>query len=986
MLAPWRQSNRLPISATWLLAIVLASPTAAQDSSKNDPPGGPVSRRTLAWTTSRLIGSPEPPPPYRVAVAFTELKFQKPVALTCAPGEKNLFLLEQDGQLHAFAVDREVTRTQIVLDLGKLHTQPISAYGIAFHPHYQRNHYVYLCYALSGVNPRGSRLVRFSTDGAQPPRIDPASAQTILTWVSGGHNGGCLKFGPDGYLYISTGDASGPAPPDVHRAGQDVSNLLSSILRIDVDRRDRDRQYAIPADNPLVAVPGARGEIWSYGYRNPWKMSFDRVAGDLWVGDVGWELWEMIYRVKKGGNYGWSITEGPQPVHPEETPGPTPILPPTIQHPHSEAASITGGFVYRGRRLKELVGAYLYGDFQTGILWGARLSGEEVSWHQELAHTPLQLVAFGEDLAGELYLVDYRGQIFQIEENQQPDRSADFPRRLSQTGLFASTPEQKPAPGVLPYQINSPAWADHAQAQRWLAIPGRDYIATDGAGRWQFPDGSVLVKTIRLEANDSGHERLLETQLLHREEHSWRPYTYVWNDAQTDAELAPTGGLDLPRSDPLAAAGRSTWRVHSRAECLLCHNPWVEARTTVFGIQSASPLAVDAAQWNQLVRVAGQTVSQLARLHAEGWLELGTPAERPPDLPLVNPTDERQSLDRRARSYLHVNCAHCHQFNAGGAANIALSHSVPLANTGTLGIRPSQGTFGITSARIIAPGDPLGSVLFYRISKLGGGRMPRLGSGHVDRAAADMIHDWIAGLAPHPAPRGAPSEVLVEQLAAPSGTARTEAITALTATTRGALALLRWLDHHPEPSLRAQVLTATREHPATEVRDLFERFLPPDQRVKRLGTVVDRGAILRQEANVQRGRDVFFKNPAAACKNCHRIEKQGEILGPDLNQIGKKYSRAQLLDHILEPSKFMEPKYVPYLLETATGQILSGLLDKKTSAEVWLKDARNAIHKVPTEEVELLVRQRKSLMPELLLRDLTAQQVADLVAFLASLK
>ena len=167
---------------------------------------------------------------------------------------------------------------------------------------------------------------------------------------------------------------------------------------------------------------------------------------------------------------------------------------------------------------------------------------------------------------------------------------------------------------------------------------------------------------------------------------------------------------------------------------------------------------------------------------------------------------------------------------------------------------------------------------------------------------------------------------------------------------------------------------------------MFEQFLPPDQRVKRLGTVVDRGAILDLPANAKQGRVVFFDNPAAACKNCHRIAKQGETLGPDLSQIGKKYTAAQLLDQILEPSKLMDPKYVPYLMETAEGQILTGLLEKKTDEEVWLKDARNRIHKIAAAEIELLVRQRKSLMPELLLRDLTAQQVADLVAFLATLK
>src|SRR5205085_2542415 len=127
-------------------------------------------------------------------------------------------------------------------------------------------------------------------------------------------------------------------------------------------------------------TPGARPEIWAYGLRNPWRMSVDRRTGDLWVGDVGWELWEMIHRVERGGNYGWSITEGRQSVRPDGERGPTPIRPPVVEHPHSEAASLTGGYVYRGDRLKDLAGTYIYGDFQSGKVWGLRHDGKAVTW------------------------------------------------------------------------------------------------------------------------------------------------------------------------------------------------------------------------------------------------------------------------------------------------------------------------------------------------------------------------------------------------------------------------------------------------------------------------------------------------------------------------------------------------------------------------------------------------------------------------------
>ena len=146
----------------------------------------------------------------------------------------------------------------------------------------------------------GSRVSRFTVTRAEPPRIDPASEEIVLTFLQGGHNGGDLHFGPDGMLYISTGDAGNPNPPDPFNTGQDISDLLSSILRIDVDHKDPGKQYAVPSDNPFVGMKDARPEVWAYGLRNPWRMGFDRLTGELFVGDVGWELWESVTPRRKG--------------------------------------------------------------------------------------------------------------------------------------------------------------------------------------------------------------------------------------------------------------------------------------------------------------------------------------------------------------------------------------------------------------------------------------------------------------------------------------------------------------------------------------------------------------------------------------------------------------------------------------------------------------------------------------------------------------
>ena len=302
------------------------------------------------------MGSPDPPPPFKVVRAFPNLKFDHPLLIARYPGGNRLIVGEQAGVLYSFA-DNPDARADLFLDLPReLKTIHLLAgakeveavYGLAFHPDFERNRQCFVCYTLRGSNPRqpnladGTRVSRFRVTRTDPPRIDPSSEEVVITFLQGGHNGGDIHFGPDGMLYISTGDAANPNPPDPFNTGQDISDLLSSILRIDVDRKDEGKNYAVPKDNPFVATKGARPEVWAYGFRNPWRMSFDRQTGELFVGDVGWELWESVHRVEKGGNYGWSAMEGPQPIKPEQV-GPTPIHPALIELPHTIACSVTGG-------------------------------------------------------------------------------------------------------------------------------------------------------------------------------------------------------------------------------------------------------------------------------------------------------------------------------------------------------------------------------------------------------------------------------------------------------------------------------------------------------------------------------------------------------------------------------------------------------------------------------------------------------------------
>jgi putative heme-binding domain-containing protein len=962
-----------------------------------------------AWSTSKISGSPDPAPPYRAELAFPNLKFVQPLDLTPAPGSDRLFVAEQGGRILSFSNRSDVGSADLVVDLKETHPDLSAVYAITFHPKFESNRKVYICYIQGNEKPDGTFVSEFQMAGdvasnangtsGQLPTIDPSTEKVIIRWWSGGHNGCSLKFGPDGYLYISTGDGGAPSPPDPLMAGQDVSNLLSNILRINVDHPASDLAYGIPADNPFIGMENVRPEIWAFGFRNPWRMSFDRVKGDLWVGDVGWQLWEMIYRVERGGNYGWPIMEGPQAALPESKRGPAPISPPVVSHPHSEAASITGGFVYHGSQLPELQGVYVYGDFQSGKIWGLKHDGRQMTWHKELAQTPLQLVSFGEDNAGEIFLVDYQRtqQIYRLVPNPDDGQHAKFPRKLSETGLFANVANQSPADGVLQYEINAHHWADHTQSERWMAVPGKEPVQIESDSKWMILNGSVLAKTVSIEMikGQPSSVRRLETQILHREADSWRPYTFAWNDDQTDAELVPSSGFSrlLSIQDVSAPEGlrEQTYRFAARSECQMCHNPWVEMKTTSVGIQTASPLGLSLMQLNRQAD-GRDSENQLVTLQKAGWISGKIPTA-PDEAPrFADPYETTASLNVRVRSYLHVNCAHCHQPHAGGSAIIELAHDVKLEDAKLLNAKPGQGAFGISDAALIRPGDPLGSVLHYRLAKTGSGRMPRIGSEEIDDVAVSMIHKWIREMPVTEASTSTPAaktdnSELLSSFSTMSAEARLSAVQQLTSTTRGATELMLWVQLAETPNeLRQEIVTLVSQSTQPEVRDLFERFMPASKRAKMLGTAINSAELLAMEADVERGRQLFLREGSASCRNCHRIKESGETLGPDLSQIAKKYTPAEMLTHLLEPSRFIDVKYIPQVVETVDGLVHTGLLVERSETELVLKSVQNKEIRIAMADVESMTSQQKSIMPELLLRDMTPQQAADLLAYLNSLK
>jgi putative heme-binding domain-containing protein len=374
---------------------------------------------------------------------------------------------------------------------------------------------------------------------------------------------------------------------------------------------------------------------------------------------------------------------------------------------------------------------------------------------------------------------------------------------------------------------------------------------------------------------------------------------------------------------------------------------------------------------------------ELTRLTDLGVIAWGPTSKEDGQARSLVPPHAGGDLTARARSYLHVNCAHCHQFGGGGSVNMELKYDTPLDRTLALDARPVQGTFGIPDGRILAPGDPYRSLLYYRMAKQGRGRMPHIGSELVDEPGLRLMRDWIRGLGP---PVG--GHELVDQVCRPGTDAggRQAAVEKLLATPAGGLRLQEAWDAGRLPaSVRPQVLAAaTAKDPA--VRDLFERYVPDAQKVKRLGSVIRPESLLATAGDAARGKDVFFKTTGLQCATCHKAGREGGQVGPDLSDVGKRLTKRQILESLLDPSKDIDPKYAAYLIELEAGRQLSGLVVARDATSLTVRDAQGKDTRVPLADVAAQVPSRKSLMPDHLLRDLTAEQAADLLAYLASLR
>ena len=966
----------LHLVSVTILASFLAATLSAED---KDKPA--VARKP--WTTSRLHGSPEPPEPYKIVPAFPWLKFERPTSIEEIPGQNRLLVTEMAGKVlcfpkAGFSKDAKFAAADLVIDLAAnlpkdLASRGVSLFDAELHPKFTDNHQLFVCY----VHPdKGShtRVSRFTLTADSPPTAEAKSEEVIITWPSGGHNGGCLEFGKDAMLYISTGDGSGPNPPDGLTTGQDVSDLLGAILQIDVDHKSGEQAYTVPADNPFVENKKGRPEIWAYGLRNPWKFGVDTQTGNIFAADNGWETWEMVHKIVRGGNCGWPVMEGRAALRTEVKPGPTPILPPVKDHPHSEANSVIGGPVYRGSKLPGLSGSFIYGDYITGTIWAIRPDKDNSYTHTTLVDTDLRIVAFTQGSGGEIYVLDYdlTGQIYELVPSGLKDTTATFPRRLSETGLFASLKTMEPAAGVYSYSIKVPRWMDGATGHRFVAIPDLGKIEqTEGEDKpYVFPEGTVLVKHLTLPQEKTQRVIRLETQILLYENGSWHPHSYLWDDEGHDATLADSIGASRPIQSETTVS--RTWHVNAVNECKLCHNK-----------ESGSVLGF-----------AGNQGVASFLLHWHGAIEPARPRKDESPLHLVNPFDAKNRLDDRARSYLHVNCSMCHQPGGNAIVSFYLRSDMPFdklnTNKGT-GI----GTFGMKDARIIVPSDPYRSVLMYRMSKLGYARMPYIGSRVVDGAGVALIEEWIRALprdesdGKDSAPRRADSAEakalhLLTQVDGVSENNRKQALTTLTSSTEGSLALIGQLHRRTITRGDAKMAIDLGSAAKSDIRGLFETFIPESERRPTLGPTFDPHVVLKLEGNHDRGKLIFFSD-GARCRNCHETDDKSKSVGPTLLDIAKKYPKASdLLEHVLKPSLKIDEPFAAYTLLTTGGQTHSGLLVEKTEQEVVLKTAEKLTVRTKAADIEALKKSDKSLMPDRILSDLTPQEAADLMEYIRS--
>ncbi len=669
-----------------------------------------------------------------VTLAFPQLAaLHQPTKILTTPGDDSRwFALEKSGRIRVFENDSAVASHRLWLDI----SQKVNALseggllGMAFHPQWPLVPEIYLAYTGDPGGPMISYVSRFivDDDGSSPVDWDEQVLLTVNQDFNN-HNGGDLAFGPDGNLYFGVGD--GGSANDPNERAQDTTRLLGSFLRIDVlDVGWPVPGYLIPADNPFSGNPkcGPDGngldcpEIYAWGFRNPWRFSFDLPTGDLWAGDVGQNSWEEVNMVNVGGNHGWDCREGAHDFEPANCPAAV-LVEPVAEYSHDLGNSITGGVVYRGSAISGLGGRYVFGDFGSGRIFALDDDGQGGFIREELLDTPYNIVSFALDQSGEILILDFGGEILQLTVAAAGE-SDDVAELLSATGCADPADPWQPVEGQIGYDVNAAFWSDGASKRRYLAIPDGATIDVDARGDWQLPRGSVVTKHFELDG------RPVETRLFMRHpDGNWAGYSYEWNDSGTDATRV--------RGGKQKDIDGQVWVYPGEAQCMECH-------TSAAGFT----LGLEHVQQNRNVvyRASGRIGNQIATLDHIGMFSASQALAITAMPGLTDPADTGAPTQDRARAYLHTNCSQCHRESGPTPSGMDLRFDRPLAQTQTCDVVPEDGSLGIADARIIAPGAPARSVLRARMGRRDIDGMPPPGSTVVDIEGVDLISNWIESL------------------------------------------------------------------------------------------------------------------------------------------------------------------------------------------------------------------------------------------------
>ena len=723
-----------------------------------------------ANTTLQMPQNPQPAVfSYSLADALSGLTFEKPVGFATEPGETNrLYVVERLGRIIVITNLASPTRTVFMDITNKVYADYDTAFveglsSVAFHPGYATNRFFYVTYTLrtnvGGVWQNHNRLARFQTSPTNGNQGLPNSELPLITQFDEGpgHNMNDLHFGPDNYLYCASGDeGDGGTGDDYNNAQRIDKDFFSAILRIDVDKRAGNpvpnshvsvtTNYAIPADNPFVGATSFNGlsvnpanvrtEFYAVGFRNCWRISFDSATGRLYEGDVGQHGREEINVVVKGGNYGWAFREGTL-TGPKGAPPPAAILKnPIVEYGTgfgtNQGFSVIGGVVYRGQRIPDLYGAYVFADYVSGNIWMIRYDGTNATPFIRLAGKA-GIAGFGKDPRnGDVLLADLDGgKIWKLDYTSSS--LGNIPLTLADTGAFSDLNTLNVPAGIIPYDVNVPFWSDNGKKRRWFSLPNVNLkFGFNAEGNWNFPATTVWIKHFGLEMTNGvpQSERRIETRFLVRNQNGVYGLTYRWGNSTTNAVLVPDSGAD---EDFLINDGGTirtqTWHYPSRTECLACH-------TSVAGYA----IGFNTPQLNCDFNY-GIVANQIYAMNDAGYFSSDVTNFQILRA-LVSATNSNASREYRVRSYLSANCVQCHQ--PGGVAQSFWDARIttPLSQANIINGQLFN-NMGNTNNAVIKPGSLSQSMLLTRIANFGSAHMPPLATTVLNTEAINLVSAWI---------------------------------------------------------------------------------------------------------------------------------------------------------------------------------------------------------------------------------------------------